>query len=249
MAPIGVPKVSFRLPGEALPQWVDLYNRLYRDRILFLGSDLDDELANQLVGIMVYLNAEDSSQDLFLYINSPGGAITSGFSVFDTMNHVEAKVHTICAGIAASMASLVLAGGESGCRLAFPHSRMMIHQPSGGGYGQASDVLLECQEITRLRQQVQETYVQVTGNDLNIIVRDLDRDNYLTVRNAMEYGELGLVDGIADRDTLNPPWSGSQKEREREESQRESRIDLKNLNWFIEKMQRGDMEGLDRRHF
>ena len=110
--PIGVPKVAYRLPGEAVPQWVDLYNRLYRERVLFLGSALDDELANQLNGIMLYLSAEDSQRRLFLYINSPGGSVTAGLSVFDIMNYVDAAVTTIGIGFAASMASFILAGGE-----------------------------------------------------------------------------------------------------------------------------------------
>ena len=125
--PIGVPKVAYRLPGEATPQWVDLYNRLYRERVLFLGSGLDDELANQLNGIMLYLSAEDSSRSLFLYINSPGGSVTAGLSVFDIMNYVQASVTTIGIGFAASMASFILAGGERGSRIALPHCRVMIH--------------------------------------------------------------------------------------------------------------------------
>ena len=129
--PIGVPKVAYRLPGEATPQWVDLYNRLYRERVLFLGSGLDDELANQLNGIMLYLSAEDASRSLFLYINSPGGSVTAGLSVFDIMNYVQASVTTIGIGFAASMASFILAGGERGSRIALPHCRVMIHQPQG----------------------------------------------------------------------------------------------------------------------
>ena len=135
--PIGVPKVAYRLPGEAVPQWVDLYNRLYRERVLFLGSGLDDELANQLNGIMLYLSAEDSNKRLFLYINSPGGSVTAGLSVFDIMNYVDASVTTIGIGFAASMASFILAGGERGSRIALPHCRIMIHQPQGGMEGQA----------------------------------------------------------------------------------------------------------------
>jgi ATP-dependent Clp protease protease subunit len=216
------------MPGEAVTQWVDLYNRLYRDRILFLGSDLDDELANQLVGIMVYLNAEDSSQDLFLYINSPGGAISSGFAVFDTMQHIEATVHTTCVGIAASMASLVLTGGEKGYRLAFPHARMMIHQPAGGGYGQASDILLETSEIARLRFMVKRMYVKFTGNTPKIIKRDLDRDRYFTPAEAMKYGDFGLIDNIADEVNLMPLSSIPVRTGE------EIEIAHRTLNWFNE---------------
>ena len=145
--PIGVPKVAYRLPGEAVPQWVDLYNRLYRERVLFLGSALDDELANQLNGIMLYLSAEDSNRRLFLYINSPGGSVTAGLSVFDIMNYVDASVTTIGIGFAASMASFILAGGERGSRIALPHCRIMVHQPQGGMEGQASEIVLFGQEL------------------------------------------------------------------------------------------------------
>lgn len=202
MVPIGVPKVAYRLPGESSSQWVDLYNRLYRDRILFLGSDLDDELANQLVGIMVYLSAEDPSQDIFLYINSPGGSVTSGLAVFDTMQHVETTVHTICVGVAASMASLVLTGGERGFRLGFPHSRVMVHQPAGGGYGQATDIAIESFEILRLRTLVREMYSQITGKDVEEIRKDMERDTFLTATEAIEYGEFGLIDRVAEESNL-----------------------------------------------
>ena len=137
--PIGVPKVPFRLPGEPSAQWVDLYNRLYRERVLFLCQELDDELANQLVGIMVFLTAEDNSKGLYIYINSPGGSVTSGIAVYDGMNYATIDITTICVGTAASMASFVLAGGEKGKRIALPHSRIMIHQPEGGNQGQASE--------------------------------------------------------------------------------------------------------------
>jgi ATP-dependent Clp protease protease subunit len=221
------------MPGEAVAQWVDLYNRLYRDRILFLGSDLDDELANQLVGIMVYLNAEDSSQDIFLYVNSPGGSVSSGFAVFDTMQHVEAKVHTICVGIAASMASLVVAGGEKGYRLAFPHSRLMIHQPSGGGYGQASDVQIEAAEIMRLRNTVKKMYVHLTGNTRDEISRDLDRDTYFTATEALNYGKFGLIDRIAEETDLMKTTTIVS------DSTNEISLDRNSigLNWFQEKHQ------------
>lgn len=200
--PIGVPKVAYRLPGDALSQWIDLYNRLYRERVLFLGSDLDDELANQLVGIMIYLSAEDSNQAIFLYINSPGGSVTCGLSVFDAMHHVEAKVHTVCVGIAASMASFVLAGGDTGLRLAFPHSRIMLHQPLGGGLGQASDIFAEAQEILRIRKQIGQMYVKITGQDADRISADMNRDYFLSAYEAKDYGEFGIVDRVADEVNL-----------------------------------------------
>lgn len=198
--PIGVPKVAYRLPGEAVPQWVDLYNRLYRERVLFLGSGLDDELANQLNGIMLYLSAEDSQKRLFMYINSPGGSVTAGLSVFDIMNYVRASVTTIGIGFAASMASFILAGGERGNRIALPHCRMMIHQPQGGMEGQSSEILLETDEIIRLRRLVGRLYVDLTGQNVDIVARDLDRDKFLSAREARAYG---LVDLVASNENVN----------------------------------------------
>jgi ATP-dependent Clp protease protease subunit len=194
--PIGVPKVAYRLPGEPTPQWVDLYNRLYRERVLFLGSDLDDELANQLVGIMLYLSAEDESKRVFIYINSLGGSVTCGISVYDAMHHIEANVTTICVGIAASMASFILAGGEKGHRIALPHARIMIHQPQGGSQGQASEVTLEAEEVMRIRRQVGGIYAERTGQKLSTIAKDMDRDTFMSAHKAKEYG---LVDQVAQQ--------------------------------------------------
>jgi ATP-dependent Clp protease protease subunit len=192
--PIGVPKVPFRLPGEPSAQWVDLYNRLYRNRVLFLCQELNDELANQLVGIMIFLSAEDKSQGLYLYINSPGGSVTCGIAVYDGMNYAEADVTTISVGTAASMASFVLSGGEKGKRIALPSSRIMIHQPEGGNQGQASEVLAESEEVIRIRREVAKIYAQRTGQNLSKISRDMDRDQFMSAREAKEYG---IVDQVA----------------------------------------------------
>jgi ATP-dependent Clp protease protease subunit len=197
--PIGVPKVPFRLPGEASAQWVDLYNRLYRERVLFLCQELDDELANQLIGIMLYLNAEEEKKGLFIYINSPGGSVTCGIAVYDAMNYIKADVTTICVGTAASMASFILAGGDPGKRIALAHSRIMIHQPEGGSKGQASEVVSESQEVKRIRDQVGKIYADRTGQPLNWISRDMDRDQFLSAREAKAYG---LVDQVA----LDKKW-------------------------------------------
>ncbi|RYE12322.1 MAG: ATP-dependent Clp protease proteolytic subunit [Sphingobacteriaceae bacterium] len=191
--PIGVPKVPFRMPGEPTAQWVDLFNRLSRERILFLCSELKDELANQLIGIMLFLNAEESDKGLYLYINSPGGSIICGVGVYDCMNFVEAEVSTICVGTAASVASFVLAGGTIGKRLAFPNSRIMIHQPEGGSRGQASDILFESSEVDKIRERVAKTYAQITGQSLTQIVLDLDRDQYLSPNQAKDYGIVDQV--------------------------------------------------------
>lgn len=191
--PIGVPKVPFRLPGEPDAQWVDLYNRLYRERVLFLCQDLNDELANQLIGIMLYLNAEESSKDLYIYINSPGGSVTCGIAVYDILNYIEVEVITLCVGTAASMASFILTGGSRGKRIAFPHSRIMIHQPEGGSQGQASEIVSESEEVVRIRRQVGKIYSSRTGQSLARISKDMDRDQFMSAREAKEYG---LVDHL-----------------------------------------------------
>lgn len=192
--PIGVPKVPFRMPGESGAQWVDLYNRMYRERVLFFCQELDDEFANQLIGIMLYLNAEDATKPLYIYINSPGGSVTCGIAVYDTMNYIKCGVSTICVGTAASMASFVLAGGDKGNRIALPHARIMIHQPEGGSQGQASEVLSESEEVLRIRRQVGRIYAEKTGQPLSRISRDLDRDQFLSAKEAKDYG---LIDKIA----------------------------------------------------
>ena len=191
--PIGVPKVPFRLPGEPDAQWVDLYNRLYRERVLFLCQDLNDELANQLIGIMLYLNAEESSKDLYIYINSPGGSVTCGIAVYDILNYIEVEVITLCVGTVASMASFILTGGSRGKRIAFPHSRIMIHQPEGGSQGQASEIVSESEEVVRIRRQVGKIYSSRTGQSLARISKDMDRDQFMSAREAKEYG---LVDHL-----------------------------------------------------
>nr|WDY12825.1 clp protease proteolytic subunit [Chloroidium sp. KL-2023a] len=192
--PIGVPKVPFRMPGESTAQWVDLFNRLSRDRVLFLCSELKDDLANQLIGIMLFLNAEEEKKGLYLYINSPGGSLTCGIAVYDSMNFIEAEVTTICVGTAASVASFVLAGGNLGKRIAFPNSRIMIHQPEGGSQGQASEIVFEASEVARIRQEVAKAYSERTGQSLAQIIRDMDRDQYMSAREAKDYG---IVDQVA----------------------------------------------------
>ena len=192
--PIGVPKVPFRIPGEPTAQWVDLFNRLYRDRVLFLCNELKDELANQLIGIMLFLNGEEERKGLFMYINSPGGSVTCGIGVYDTMHFIDAEVTTICAGTEASVASFVLAGGEIGKRIAFPNARIMIHQPEGGSQGQASEIFFEASEVARIRRDVAKAYAERTGQSLARICRDMDRDQYMSAREAKDYG---LVDQVA----------------------------------------------------
>ena len=151
--PIGYPSVPYKMPGEQFTQWVNIYTRLARDRIIFLGEEVNDQIANEIIAIMLYLDSEDPGKDIFLYINSPGGVVTSGLAIYDTMQHIKSDVVTICLGLAASMGSFLLAGGTKGKRLALPHSRIMIHQPSGGTRGQATDIEIAAKEIIRIRHQ------------------------------------------------------------------------------------------------
>jgi ATP-dependent Clp endopeptidase proteolytic subunit ClpP len=196
MMPIGVPKVPYRSPGAYQADWVDLYNRLYRERIVFLGQQISDDIANQIIGVMLYLDSEDNNKPMYMYINSPGGSVTAGFAMFDTMRYVKADVSTINVGLAASMGSLLLAGGSKGKRLALPHSRVMIHQPSMGGIrGQASDIKVEAEMILGIRERVINYYAQLSGQSREKVALDLDRDNFLSAQEAMAYG---LVDRIVE---------------------------------------------------
>ncbi|MGC9503510.1 ATP-dependent Clp protease proteolytic subunit [Baaleninema sp.] len=191
--PIGVPKVPYQMPGDTYTQWIDIYNRLYRERIIFIGRDIDDELANQVIAVMLYLASEDPDKDIMLYINSPGGLVSAGMAIYDTMQHIKSDVVTICVGLAASMGSFLLAAGTPGKRLALPHSRIMIHQPSGGTRGQASDIQIEAKEILRIRQQLNEIYATNTGQPIEKIEKDMDRDFFMSAAESKEYGLIDRV--------------------------------------------------------
>jgi ATP-dependent Clp protease protease subunit len=191
--PIGVPKVPYRMPGGQYTQWISIYDRLYRERIIFIGRDIDDELANQVIAVMLYLDSEDPGKDIMLYINSPGGIITSGMAIYDTMQHIKSDVVTICVGLAASMGSFLLGAGTKGKRLALPHSRIMIHQPSGGTRGQATDIDIEAKEILRIRKQLNEIYADFTGQPVEKIEKDMDRDFFMSAEQSKEYGLIDRV--------------------------------------------------------
>ncbi|MEG3955271.1 ATP-dependent Clp protease proteolytic subunit [Microcoleus sp. C2C3] len=191
--PIGVPKVPYKMPGGYDTQWINIYDRLYRERIIFLGRDVDDEIANQIIAVMLYLDSEDSGKDIILYINSPGGMVSAGMAIFDTMQHIKSDVVTICVGLAASMGSFLLAAGAKGKRLALPHSRIMIHQPSGGTRGQATDIQIEAKEILRLRHQLNNIYAKNTGKPIEKIEKDMDRDYFMSAEEAKEYGLIDRV--------------------------------------------------------
>jgi len=197
--PIGVPKVAYRVPGGMGAEWVDIYNRLYRERIIFLGSEIDDELANQIIGVMLYLDEEDSSKPIYLYINSPGGSVISGLAIFDAMQLIKSEVITINLGLAASMGSFILAAGSKGKRLALPSSRIMIHQPMGGAQGQAQDIKVEAAQIMRIRDNLVKMYSMFTGQTTEVITAALDRDNFLSAQEALEFG---LIDRILERPSM-----------------------------------------------
>ncbi len=193
--PIGVPKVPYRMPGSPYTDWISIYDRLYRERIIFIGREIDDELANQVVAVMLYLDSEDPNKDIRLYINSPGGSVTAGMAIFDTMQHIKSDVATICVGLAASMGSFLLMAGTKGKRYALPHSRIMIHQPMGGARGQASDIAIEAKEILRVKRMLNQEYAKRTGQPLEKIERDMERDYFMSATEAKEYG---LIDHVIE---------------------------------------------------
>ena len=191
--PIGVPQVPYRLPGEQYSRWIDIYTRLNQERIIFLGREINDGLANRRVAAMLYLDSNDPGKDIYLYINSPGGSVTAGMAIYDTMQYIKSDVVTICVGLAASMGAFLLAAGTKGKRLALPHARIMIHQPLGGTRGQATDIEIEAREILRLKRQLDEMLAQRTGQPLEKIQKDTDRDYYLSAQEAQDYGLIDRV--------------------------------------------------------
>ena len=192
--PIGTPSVPYRLPGSQLERWVDIYTRLGAERILFLGQEVTDGVANSLVAQMLYLDSEDSSKPIFLYINSPGGSVTAGLAIYDTIKYVKSDVVTICVGLAASMGAFLLSAGTKGKRLALPHSRIMIHQPLGGtSQRQASDIEIEAKEILRIKEMLNRSMAEMTGQTFEKIEKDTDRDYFLSAAEAKEYGLIDKV--------------------------------------------------------
>eukprot|EP00435_Cladocopium_sp_Y103_P048734 s2035_g14.t1 len=202
MMPLGVPKVAYRIPGAPNAEWVDIYNRLYRERIIFIGKEIDDKLANEVIGVLLYLDSEDSNKPIYLYINSAGGSVISGLSIYDTMQHIKSPVITINVGLAASMASFLLAAGEKGKRIALPHSRTMIHQAMGGAQGQAEDIKVEAQQILQIHENIVRMYSRVTGQNEDTIRKDLMRDNFMSAEEAKEYGLIDQVIQLADASDL-----------------------------------------------
>jgi ATP-dependent Clp protease protease subunit len=197
--PIGVPRVPYQAPGQPYSDWVNIYDRLYRERIIFLGREVSDSLANQIIAVMLYLDSEDNNKPIYLYINSPGGSVTAGLAIYDTMQHIKSEVVTICVGLAASMGAFLLTAGTKGKRLALPHSRIMIHQPLGGVQGrrQATDIEIEANEILRMRDELNAMMAFHTGQTIEKIAKDTDRDYFMSAQEALEYGLIDKV--IEDR--------------------------------------------------
>jgi ATP-dependent Clp protease protease subunit len=192
--PIGTPSVPYRLPGSQYERWVDIYTRLGVERILFLGSEVNDAIANSLVAQMLYLDSEDNSKPIYLYINSPGGSVTAGLAIYDTIQYVKSDVVTICVGLAASMGAFLLGAGTKGKRLALPHSRIMIHQPLGGtSQRQASDIEIEAREILRIKDMLNQSMADMTGQELARIEKDTDRDYFMSAAEAVQYGLIDRV--------------------------------------------------------
>jgi ATP-dependent Clp protease protease subunit len=180
----------------------DLFSRLLKDRIIFLGTPVDDDVANIIVAQMLFLESEDPDKDINLYINSPGGSVTAGLAIYDTMQYVKCQVSTICMGQAASMGALLLTAGAKGKRFSLPHSRIMIHQPSGGFGGQASDIELHAKEILRLKAKLNEIMQKHTGQSIERIDKDTDRDNFMGAGEAKEYG---LIDEVVNKKPASAP--------------------------------------------
>ena len=171
----------------------DIFSRLLRERIIFLGEEIDDEMANSIVAQLLVLDAENPEKDIMMYINSPGGVITAGMAIYDTMKHVRADVCTICLGEAASMGAFLLSGGTKGKRMALPSARIMIHQPLGGAQGQATDIEIEAKEILRMKKELNTLLAEHTGQSIEKIYADTERDNYMSAQEAVEYGLIDKV--------------------------------------------------------
>ena len=173
----------------------DIYSRLLKDRIIFLGEEVNDATASLVVAQLLFLESEDPTKDIYLYINSPGGSVTAGFAIYDTMNYIKCDVSTICIGMAASMGAFLLSGGTKGKRLALPNAEIMIHQPSGGARGQETEIRIVAEEILKTRKKLNEILATNTGRTFEQLEVDTERDNYMTAQEALEYG---LIDRIVE---------------------------------------------------
>jgi ATP-dependent Clp protease protease subunit len=186
----------------------DIFSRLLMDRIVFLGAAINDEVSNIIIAQLLFLDADNPDKDIYMYINSPGGIVSSGMAIYDTIQHLRAPVNTICMGMAASMGSFLLAAGRKGKRSALPHARIMIHQPSGGTQGTASDIEIQAREILYLRSKMIELYASHTGQTIETIERDMDRDRYMSSEEARAYGIIDTV-FVPTRDRKGEPVAAS----------------------------------------
>nr|YP_010014248.1 ClpP [Thulinella chrysantha]QOI12755.1 ClpP [Thulinella chrysantha] len=193
--PIGVPRVLFFSPdGEELA-WVDIYNLIYRERLFFLNGIVDGELSNQLISLMIYLSLEEDNNDMYMFINSPGGWVISGMALYDTMQSLPPDVQTICMGLAASIASFILVGGAITKRIAFPHARVMIHQPNSTFYlTQTGEFVVEAEELLKIRETIAGVYAQRTGKPMWVVSEDMERDAFMSATEAQAHG---IVDHVA----------------------------------------------------
>ena len=171
----------------------DIYSRLLKDRIVFLGTEVEDGVANSIIAQLLFLESEDPEKDIHLYINSPGGSVTAGLAIYDTMQYIKSPVSTICVGLAASMAAVLLSSGAKGKRLALPNAEMMIHQPSGGTRGQATDIEIHARNILKTRERLNRILAAHTGRDIEDVARDTERDNFMTAEEALQYGPIDRI--------------------------------------------------------
>ena len=174
----------------------DIYSRLLKERIVFLGGEINDPVADLIIAQLLFLEAEDPDKDIHLYINSPGGVVTAGMAILDTMNYIKAPVSTICIGQAASMGAVLLTAGERGKRFALPHARIMIHQPSGGSRGQATDIMIQAEEILRMKRELNQLLADLSGQPVERLERDTERDFFMSAEEAQNYG---LIDAVMSR--------------------------------------------------
>ncbi len=171
----------------------DIYSRLLKDRIIMLSGEVNDAVASSIVAQMLFLEAEDPEKDIYFYINSPGGVVTAGMAIFDTMNYIRPNITTICIGQAASMGAFLLSSGEKGKRYALPHARIMIHQPLGGAQGQATDIAIQAEEILRMKDELNSILAKNTGQSKKTVEKDTDRDNFMSAKEALDYGMIDEV--------------------------------------------------------
>lgn len=177
----------------------DIYSRLLKERIIFIGTAIDDSVANVVIAQLLFLESEDSKKDITIYVNSPGGSVSAGLAIIDTMNFIKPNVSTMCTGMAASMGAMILMSGARGKRFILPHSEVMIHQPLGGTQGQASDIEIHANHIIKTKKNLYDIIAECTGQDYDEVVKDCDRDNFIPADEAVKYGKFGLVDKVVSK--------------------------------------------------